>query len=330
MTTASGSSALNGKLVTVFGGSGFLGRHVVRALARRGYRVRVAVRRPDLAEHVQPLGAVGQIMPVQANLRHRWSVDRAVQGADAVVNLVGILYEAGAQSFDAVQTFGPRAVAEAARADGIDTVVHVSAIGADPESPSVYGRSKAMGEAGVFETVPEAVVFRPSIVFGPEDGFFNRFASMARMSPVLPLVGGGATRFQPVFVGDVAEAVAMAVDGQTARGTIYELGGPEIKTFRECLELMLEVIRRKRLLVTLPFSVARVQASVLQLLPNPMLTVDQVELLKSDNVVSEAAIADGRTLGGLGIEARTLMAILPTYLERFREHGQYDANRAAS
>lgn len=330
MTTASGSSALNGKLVTVFGGSGFLGRHVVRALARRGYRVRVAVRRPDLAEHVQPLGAVGQIMPVQANLRHRWSVDRAVQGADAVVNLVGILYEAGAQSFDAVQTFGPRAVAEAARAEGIDTVVHVSAIGADPESPSVYGRSKAMGEAGVFETVPEAVVFRPSIVFGPEDSFFNRFASMARMSPVLPLVGGGATRFQPVFVGDVAEAVAMAVDGQTTRGTIYELGGPEIKTFRECLELMLEVIRRKRLLVTLPFSVARVQASVLQLLPNPMLTVDQVELLKSDNVVSEAAIADGRTLDGLGIEARTLMAILPTYLERFREHGQYDANRAAS
>jgi NADH dehydrogenase len=269
-------------------------------------------------------------MPVQANLRHRWSVDRAVQGADAVVNLVGILYEAGAQSFDAVQTFGPRAVAEAARAEGIDTVVHVSAIGADPESPSVYGRSKAMGEAGVFETVPEAVVFRPSIVFGPEDGFFNRFASMARMSPVLPLVGGGVTRFQPVFVGDVAEAVAMAVDGQTARGTIYELGGPEIKTFRECLELMLEVIRRKRLLVTLPFSVARVQASVLQLLPNPMLTVDQVELLKSDNVVSEAAIADGRTLDGLGIEGRTLMAILPTYLERFREHGQYDANRAAS
>jgi uncharacterized protein YbjT (DUF2867 family) len=330
MTTASGSSALNGKLVTVFGGSGFLGRHVVRALARRGYRVRVAVRRPDLAEHVQPLGAVGQIMPVQANLRHRWSVDRAVQGADAVVNLVGILYEAGAQSFDAVQTFGPRAVAEAARAEGIDTVVHVSAIGADPESPSVYGRSKAMGEAGVFETAPDAVVFRPSIVFGPEDGFFNRFASMARMSPVLPLVGGGATRFQPVFVGDVAEAVAMAVDGQTARGTIYELGGPEIKTFKECLELMLQVIRRKRLLVTLPFSVARIQASVLQLLPKPLLTVDQVELLKSDNVVSEAAIADGRTLEGLGIEGRTLMAILPTYLERFREHGQYDANRTAS
>ncbi|SDU47770.1 complex I NDUFA9 subunit family protein [Stappia sp. ES.058] len=329
MTTDSGSSALNGKLVTVFGGSGFLGRHVVRALARRGYRVRVAVRRPDLAEHVQPLGAVGQIMPVQANLRHRWSVDRAVQGADAVVNLVGILYEAGAQSFDAVQTFGPRAVAEAARAEGIDTVVHVSAIGADPESPSVYGRSKAMGEAGVFETMPDAVVFRPSIVFGPEDGFFNRFASMARMSPALPLVGGGVTRFQPVFVGDVAEAVAMAVDGKTARGTIYELGGPQMKTFRECLELMLQIIRRKRLLVTLPFSVARIQASVLQLLPNPLLTVDQVELLKSDNVVSDDAIAEGRTLDGLGIEARTLMAILPTYLERFREHGQYDAHRAA-
>lgn len=335
MTSTSGTSTAGeapnrvsqGKLVTVFGGSGFLGRHVVRALARRGYRVRVAVRRPDLADHVKPLGAVGQIMPVQANLRHRWSVDRAVQGADAVVNLVGILYQSGAQSFDAVQAFGPRAVAEAARAAGISRVVHVSAIGADPDSPSAYARSKAIGEQGVFETVPDAIVLRPSIVFGPEDDFFNRFASMARLSPALPLVGGGETKFQPVFVGDVAEAVARAVDGDCTPGTIYELGGPQVKSFKECLELMLEVIRRKRLLLPLPFGLARVQASVLQLLPKPLLTVDQVELLKVDNVVSEAAEKDGRTLAGLGIEPHTLAAILPTYLGRFREHGQYDAYR---
>lgn len=329
MSAASGSKALNGKLVTVFGGSGFLGRHVVRALARRGYRVRVAVRRPDLAEHVQPLGAVGQIMPVQANLRHRWSVDRAVEGADAVVNLVGVLYEAGAQTFDAVQDFGARAVAEAARAAGIDRVVHVSAIGADPASTSAYARSKAAGEAGVLETVPGAVIVRPSIVFGPEDGFFNRFAGMARMSPVLPLVGGGETRFQPVFVGDVAEVIARAVDGELTAGAVYELGGPEVRSFKGCLELMLKVIRRNRILAPIPFGLARIKARVLQLLPNPLLTVDQVELLKSDNVVSEAARAEGRTLEGLGIEPRTMAAILPTYLERFREHGQYDANRAA-
>lgn len=327
MSAASGSKALNGKLVTVFGGSGFIGRHVVRALARRGYRVRVAVRRPDLAEHVQPLGAVGQIMPVQANLRHRWSVDRAVVGADAVVNLVGILYEAGAQTFDAVQSFGPRAVAEAARAAGIDRVVHLSAIGADAASPAAYGRSKAAGEQAVLETVPQAVILRPSIVFGPEDDFFNRFASMARLSPVLPLVGGGVTKFQPVFVGDVAEMVARAVDGELAPGTVYELGGPEVLSFRQCLETMLKVIRRNRVLVPLPFGIARIQARFLQLLPKPLLTVDQVEMLKVDNVVSEQAEADGRTLKALGIEPRTLAAILPTYLERYREHGQYDANR---
>ncbi len=330
MSAASGSSALNGKLVTVFGGSGFLGRHVVRALARRGYRIRVAVRRPDLAEHVQPLGAVGQIMPVQANLRHRWSVDRAVEGADAVVNLVGVLYEAGAQTFDAVQAFGPRAVAEAARAAGIDRVVHVSAIGADAASASAYARSKAAGEAAVFDTVPQAVVLRPSVVFGPEDGFFNRFAGIARLSPALPLIGGGETKFQPVFVGDVAEAVARAVDGELKAGAVYELGGPEVRSFRSCLELMLKVIRRNRLLVPLPFGLARFQARFLQLLPNPLLTVDQVELLKSDNVVSDAARTEGRTLQGLGIEPRTMAAILPTYLERFREHGQYDANRPAA
>ncbi|MXN66704.1 SDR family NAD(P)-dependent oxidoreductase [Stappia sp. GBMRC 2046] len=322
------ATALNGKLVTVFGGSGFIGRYIVRSLARRGYRVRVAVRRPDLAEHVQPLGVPGQIMPVQANLRYRWSVDRAVEGADAVVNCVGILNQSGAQTFDAVQTFGPRAVAEAARAAGIKRVVHISAIGADPEAESGYARSKAAGEKGMFETVPEAVVFRPSIVFGPEDDFFNRFADMARISPVLPLIGGGGTKFQPVYVGDVAEAVARAVDGEAKEGTIYELGGPDIKTFRECMEDLLSVVRRKRVLVSLPFGLASLNAQFLQLLPKPLLTVDQVKQLKVDNVVSEAAIKDGRTLNGLGVEAHTLAAILPTYLGRFRLHGQYDEHRA--
>ncbi|MHC5655027.1 complex I NDUFA9 subunit family protein [Stappia sp.] len=325
--TANGASALNGKLVTVFGGSGFIGRHVVRALARRGYRIRVAVRRPDLAEFLQPLGAVGQIMPVQANLRHRWSVDRAVEGSDAVVNLVGILAESGQQTFDAVQTFGARAVAEATRAAGIENLVQISAIGADADSASIYARTKARGEAAVRETVPGAVIVRPSIVFGPEDDFFNRFAAMARLSPALPLIGGGETRFQPVFVGDVAEVIARAVDGDIARGTTYELGGPEVASFRQCLELMLTVVRRKRLLVPLPFGLARFKARILQMLPGSLLTVDQVELLKSDNVVSQAAIAEGHTLEGLGIKGSSMAAILPTYLERFRERGQYDANR---
>ncbi|CUA92660.1 complex I NDUFA9 subunit family protein [Pannonibacter indicus] len=322
-------SALNGKLVTVFGASGFLGRHVVLALARRGYRIRAAVRRPDLAEHLQPLGGVGQIMPVQANLRYRWSVDRAVDGADAVVNLVGILYQSGRQSFDAVQGFGPRAIAEAARAAGLNSIVHVSAIGADAASPAAYARSKAAGEAGVLETLPDSVILRPSIVFGPEDDFFNRFAAMARMSPVLPLVGGGGTKFQPVYVGDVAAAVAKAVDGGCKPGTVYELGGPEVKSFKECLELMLEITRRKRLLLPLPFGAAEMLARVLQLLPKPLLTVDQVKMLRVDNVVSAAAEAEGRTLAGLGINPSSLAAILPSYLTRFREHGQYDAHRVA-
>lgn len=323
------NGAVKGKLVTVFGGSGFIGRHVVRALARRGFRIRVAVRRPDLAEHVQPLGMPGQIMPVQANLRYRWSVDRAVEKADAVVNCVGILQASGAQSFDAVQAFGARAIAEAARAAGLACVTHVSAIGADENSPSDYARTKALGEQAVLETLPQSVVLRPSIVFGPEDEFFNRFAAMARISPVLPLIGGGQTRFQPVFVGDVAEAVAKAVAGEAKAGAIYELGGPDIKTFRECMELMLAVVRRKRLLLPIPFGAAMFQARLLSLLPKAPITPDQVTLLKSDNIVSDAAIAEGRTLQGLAVEPRTLAAILPTYLERFRLHGQFDAHRAA-
>ncbi|MCX2724262.1 complex I NDUFA9 subunit family protein [Roseibium salinum] len=323
------STQLNGKLVTVFGGSGFIGRHIVQALAKRGYRVRVAVRRPDLATHLQPLGAVGQIMAVQANLRYRWSVDRAVQGADAVVNAVGILAPSGKQTFDAVQAFGPRAIAEAARTAGLSGITHISAIGADAASPSAYARSKAAGEAGVLETLPESIIFRPSIVFGPEDSFFNQFADMARLTPALPLIGGGETKFQPVYVCDIAEAVARAVDGELTPGTTYELGGPEVKTFKECLEDMLKVTRRSRALIPIPFPVASLMARVLQLLPGAPLTVDQVEMLKSDNIVSAAATSEGRTLEGIGVKPGTLATILPTYLDRFRVRGQYDAHRIA-
>ncbi len=317
------------KLVTVFGGSGFIGRHVVRALAKRGWRVRVAVRRPDLAGHVQPLGAVGQIMPVQANLRYRWSVDRAIEGADAVVNLVGILSESGRQNFNAVHDFGARAVAEATRAAGIPILVHQSALGADLKSESAYARSKAKGEAAVRETMPDAIVFRPSIVFGPEDSFFNRFGSLARISPILPLIGGGETKLQPVFVGDVAEAIARAVEGQLAGGTVYELGGPEVKTFRGCMELLLAEIDRSPLLVSVPWSVAHYGATFAQLLPKPLLTVDQVRLLKHDNIVSTEAEADGRTLDGIGILPINMAAVLPSYLQRFKPHGQFDHKRTA-
>ncbi|MQT13317.1 complex I NDUFA9 subunit family protein [Segnochrobactrum spirostomi] len=334
------AEALKEQVVTIFGGSGFIGRHVVRALAHRGYRVRPAVRRPDLAGYLQTLGMAGQVLPVQANLRYRWSVDRAVEGASAVVNLVGILAEGGRQSFEAVQAFGARAVAEATRGAGIGTFVHVSAIGADANSPSSYARTKAKGEAAVREVVPEAVIMRPSLVFGPEDGFFNLFGSLARSLPFLPVIGGD-TKAQPVFVGDVATAIADAVEAGIRRtahfsdpspvkaGTTYELGGPEVKTFHELIALVNEQTGRKRPLIGIPAGLAKLQASVLQLLPNPMLTVDQVKLLQHDNVVSAAAAAEGRTLEGLGIAPTSLAAILPTYLTQYRPHGQYDTRLTA-
>ena len=312
----------NTKLVTVFGGSGFVGRHVVRALAKRGYRVRVAVRRPDLAVHLQPLGNVGQIQLAQANLRFRWSIDKAVEGADHVVNLVSILYESGSQRFDAVQAFGARAVAEAARAAGAK-VTYVSAIGADKDSASDYARTKAEAEAAVLETVKDAIILRPSIIFGPEDGFFNKFAGMATLAPALPLIGGGETKFQPVYVGDVAEAIARSVDGTVEGGKVHELGGPDVRSFKELMQEMLDVIERKRLLVPVPFWAAKIIGSVAGLLPSPVLTRDQVTLLESDNVVSDKAKKDGRTLEGLGIAPTAMSAVLPTYLWRFRVRGQY-------
>ncbi len=310
-------------LVTVYGGSGFLGRHVVRALARRHYRIRVAVRRPDLAFHLQPLGRVGQINPVQTNLRNAESVEAAAHGAEVVVNLVGILFERGRQRFNTIHTEGAINVARAAQAHGA-RLVHVSAIGADENSTSIYARSKAAAERLIREIVPEATIMRPSIMFGPEDNFFNLFASLARMSPVLPLVGGGHTKFQPVFVGDVAQAIACAVDGEARAGATYELGGPEIRTFREILEYILKTIERRRLLVPVPFLVARLQASLLQFMPKPLLTPDQVELLRTDNVVSQEAITQRRTLHGLGITTPVpIEAIVPSYLWRFRKTGQF-------
>ncbi|PRX08171.1 UNVERIFIED_ORG: NADH dehydrogenase [Martelella mediterranea] len=311
-------------LVTVFGGSGFVGRYVVRALAKRGYRIRVAVRRPDLALFLQPLGNVGQITFFQSNLRFSDSVRRAVEGADHVVNCVGLLFENGKNGFDAVQAEGARLVAEAAHEQGA-TLTHVSAIGADKDSPSHYAQSKAAAEASVQKIVPDAVIVRPSIIFGPEDDFFNKFGKMSLISPFLPLIGGGKTKFQPVYVGDVAEVIARSVDGQLAGGQVYELGGRDVLSFRECLEEVLKVTGRKRALVSLPFGLASFFGGIAGAIPliTPPLTADQVRLLKTDNVVSEAAVAEGRTLSGLGIRAAQLDAVLPTYLVQYRQHGQF-------
>jgi uncharacterized protein YbjT (DUF2867 family) len=315
------------RLVTIFGGSGFLGRNIVRVLCKRGYRIRVAVRRPDLAFHLQPLGRVGQIHAVQANLRYPASVQAAARGAHVVINLVGILFERGKQRFAAVQAEGPGIVAEAAAAAGA-SMIHVSALGADPGSPALYARTKAAGEQAVWAAMPAATIFRPSIVFGPEDDFFNKFAAMARLSPVLPLIGGGHTRFQPVFVGDVAEAISRAADGAVKGGLTYELGGPDVRTFRQLMEFILATIERRRLLVPLPFALAQFQAWFLQFMPKPLVTPDQIRLLGRDNVVSDEARREGRTLQDLGIEPHSIAAIVPSYLWRFRKTGQFRSRAA--
>jgi NADH dehydrogenase len=315
-------------LVTVFGGSGFLGRNVVRSLAKRDFRIRVAVRRPELAGHLQPLGRVGQIHAVQANLRYPASVEAAMRDSHVAINLVGILAEGGAQTFDAVQGKGAATVAQAANAVGA-RMVHVSALGADENSPSRYARAKAAGEKAVLAAMPAAIILRPSVVFGPEDQFSNRFAALARMSPALPLIGGGATKMQPVYVGDVATAVADAVDGKAKPGATYELGGPEALTMREIMEIILAVTERRRMLVSLPFGLAKFKAMFLQFAPGALkLTPDQVELLRADNVVSDAAKAAGRTLEGLGITPDSLEAVAPQYLWRFRAAGQFQKKSA--
>ncbi|WP_046861627.1 complex I NDUFA9 subunit family protein [Microvirga massiliensis] len=324
------------QLVTVFGGSGFLGRFVVHALAQRGYRIRVAVRRPHLAAHLQPLGKVGQIFAVQANLRYPDSVRRALEKADHVVNLVGILEESGRQTFDSLLAEGPRIIAEHAAPDA--TLVHVSAIGADPDSPSHYGRAKAAGEANLLRVRPDAIIMRPSVLFGTGDGFFERFAGLTRMLPVLPLAGAD-TRFQPVAASDVGEAIGRAIDGTVRGGRIYEFGGPEIRTLREIVEYVLAVTERRRTILPLSWPMARAQGSVLGFLDRMtfglmpasfVVTRDQISLLERDNVVSEEAIRDGRTLEGLGITPTGFDAIVPANLVRFRRRGQFDLRRNTS
>jgi uncharacterized protein YbjT (DUF2867 family) len=332
---ASEPIGMSSEIVTVFGGSGFLGRHVVQALARRGYRVRPAVRRPDLAGFLQPLGMVGQVMPIQANLRFPWSVVRASEGASAVVNLVGILAPKGRQTFEAVQAEGARVVAEAASAQGA-RLVQVSAIGADPLGATPYQRSKAEGEKAALAA--EGVVFRPSVMFGPEDDLFNRFAGLARLLPVMPLIGDGKTRFQPAFVGDVAEAIARAVDRKVQGGKVYELGGPHIMSLEEIFTYVLKETGRHRPFVPLPYAAARIQATIIEFvdkltfgkMPRPLvITRDQLRMLEDDNLVSEAAKAEGRTLEGLGIQPTSHEAIVPSYIWRFRKYGQFEKMREA-
>lgn len=317
-------------LATVFGGSGFVGRYAVTALAKQGWRVRAAERRPDLAGFLQTAGFVGQVAPVQANIRFPQSVERAVAGAKVVVNAVGLLSSTGAQTFKAIHVDGARAVARAAREAGVRRLIHVSAIGANPKSAAHYARTKAEGEAAVLDEFPDAIIIRPSVVFGPEDEFFNRFAAMARVSPLLPLIGGGRTLFQPVYVGDVAAAIANVANGAGKAGTVYEAGGPEVLSFRRLLELTQEWTGRDRGYLSMPFWLARLQALLTLPLPNSMrpITVDQVRLLKSDNVVSEAAKSEKRTLAGLGLaEPEGIAAIVPSYLERFRARGQFASYR---
>jgi uncharacterized protein YbjT (DUF2867 family) len=320
-------------IVTVFGGSGFVGRYICQRMARAGWRVRVAVRRPNDALFVRTYGVVGQVQEMQANVRDEASVRRAIHAAQAVVNCVGILGESGRQTFQAVQAEGPARVARIAAEEGVRRFVQISAIGADPGSDSDYARSKAAGEAAVTQTFPGTVILRPSIMFGVEDGFFNRFASMARFTPVMPLVGPD-TRFQPVYVDDVAKAAARAVTDETVASGVYELGGPEVATFRELVQRMLRVIRRRRTLLALPFGLADLQAGVLDglqrasfgLFTNSLLTRDQVRLLRRDNVVSPGA----RGFEALGIAPTAMEAILESYLYRYRPAGQFTAIKEAS
>jgi len=313
------------RLITVFGGSGFLGRHLVRRLARAGDRVNVAVRDVEKAKFLKPMGDVGQITPVRVNIGDPASVAAVVSGADAVINLVGILFESGGQSFEAVHHGAAAHIAQAAKAAGAKRLVHVSAIGADIESPAAYLRSKGHGEAAVHAAFAEATILRPSIVFGPEDDFFNRFGAMAMFAPVLPLIGGGHTRFQPVYVGDVADAIVKAMSDPVAAGNIYELGGPRVYTFRDLMQLLLAEIGRNRLLVPVPFAAASFNAFFLELLPNPLLTRDQVTMLRRDNVVSPEALG----LADLGLKPTALEAVLPTYLDRFRRGGRFKKPQAA-
>jgi NADH dehydrogenase len=310
---------MNSSLVTVFGGTGFLGRHTVRALAKAGHRIRVAVRYPNKGFFLPPYGTVGQIVLARCNVCEADEVRAAVQGADAVVNLTGILYQSGEQSFEHLHIDAAEAIAQAAKDAGAKTLVHVSAIGADKDAAASYAASKGEGEARVRAAFPNAAIVRPSIVFGPEDDFFNRFAGLARFLPGLPLIGGGKTRFQPVFVGDVAAAIAKLADDPALGGKTYELGGPTVYTFKELMQIVLQETGRSRMLVPVPFALATLKAMFLQFLPGRLLTPDQVTLLRSDNVVTGPD-----TLATLGITPSSVEAEVPAYLWRYRAKGQYE------
>ena len=308
------------RLVTIFGGSGFLGRHIVRALANDGWRIRAAVRKPNLAHFLLPMGRVGQIQLLKANVHDERAVDAALKGAHAAINLIGILSQSGAQNFRALHAEAAERIAQRAEAHGVGRLLHVSALGASLDSPSLYARTKARGEEHVRRAFPSATIFRPSVVFGPEDDFFNRFAWLARLSPALPLIGGGGMAFQPVYVGDIAEAARRALNDAATAGKTYELGGPAAMTFKAVMQLVLKETRRKRLLVPVPFAIARIKAAVLGLLPKPLLTLDQLRLLEQNNVVSDGAL----TLKDFGILPTAAEAIVPTYLWRFRKHGEFE------
>lgn len=319
-------------IVTIFGGSGFIGRQVAQRMARAGWRVRVAVRRPDEAGFVRPYGSVGQVEPIQANVRDEASTRAAIVGATAVVNCTGVLVESGKQTFGMLLEEGPARIARLAAEAGVERLVHFSAIGADPDSDSAYAASKGRGEQAVLAAFPDAVILRPSVVFGPGDGFFNKFAGMARLSPVMPVVGAN-TKFQPVYVGDVAEAAARAVAGLVPAG-VYELGGPEKVSFRKLVGRILEITERKRLAIELPAGMARIPAGLLDfaqritggLLSNTLITRDQVTLLGKDNVVSGKLPG----LAEIGITPTAMDAVLETYLYAYRPHGQYDAITASA
>lgn len=300
--------------VVVFGGSGFIGRYVVKRLAAAGHPVRVACRDVERAKFLKPMGAVGQVSPMRCNIRYPETVAAACEGMDWVINLVGVLYEAGAQSFDAVQAEGAETIAKAAAAAGASKLVHLSAIGADVDSDSLYAQSKAAGEAAVREAFPSATIIRPSVVFGPEDDFFNRFADLARFAPALPLIDGGHTKMQPVYVGDVADAICKVLTDDAAAGETYELGGPRVMTMKEIMEYTLAEAGMKRLLLPLPSAIAAIKARFLELLPKPPLTRDQLKLLAHDNVVSEGA----KGLSDLGVTPTPVEAVVPRYLGRFR------------
>jgi len=315
------------KLAVVIGGSGFVGRHVVRELAKRGWRVRVGVRRPHLAMHLKPLGVVGQIQLTQVNIRHQSSIANALHGADAVINLAGVLHQKNGQKFQAVQSTGATNVAVACAQAGIDRLIHVSAIGADAGSDSLYAQTKGEGENATRQHVPTATILRPSIIFGPEDQFFNRFAAMAQIAPVLPMIGGGKTKFQPVYVDDVADVICTCLTDVTTAGRVFELGGPTIYSFRELMELMLKEIRSRRLLLPVPFFAASLMGfggEIVGSFPfiEPFLTRDQVKLLENDNVVSGDENGTG-TIADLGITPRSVEAILPSYMLRYRKYGQF-------